>query len=117
MSDITNAVDSASRKQVYTQQRLLNGLRISESHIIANTSEQASLSEIDYKQSSTRGPFHVLDNFFQFFMKLYATTSKYLSHSQFDAHQDKAFTVCRENVFDDRELLSRWSTLVVVGSL
>ena len=48
--------------------------------------------------------------FFQFFMKLYAT-SKYLSHSQFDAHQDKAFTVCRGNVFDDRELLSLWSRL------
>ena len=111
LSDITNTVHSASRKQAYTQQRLLTGLRISESHIIASTSEPASLSEIDYKQSSTRGLFHVPDNVFQFFLKLHATTSKYLSHSQFDAHRDKAFTVCREKVFDDQELLSLWSIL------
>ena len=66
-SDITNTMHSTSRKQAYDQHKLLAGLRASETHVTASTSEPASLSEIDYKQSSTRGLFHIPDDVFNLF--------------------------------------------------
>lgn len=111
LSDITNTVHSTSRKQAYDQHRLLAGLRVSETHITASTSEQASLSEIEYKQSATRGLFHIPDNVFQFFLELHATARRYLTHSHFDAHQGNSFTVCRQKIFDDVELHRLWSAL------
>ena len=114
LSDITNKMHSATRKHAYAQQRLLTGLRVSEQHIIASTSEPASLSEIDNKQSATRGLFHVPDKVFSFFTKLHSTAQRYLSPSQFDEHQEKTFTACRDRVFGDPQLLVLWSDLFPV---
>ena len=111
LSDITNTIHSTSRKHAYDQHKLLAGLRVSETHVTASTSEPASLSEIDYKQSSTRGLFHIPDNVFHFFLELHVTARMYLTHSNFDAHQGNAFTVCRQKVFDDAELHRQWCAL------
>ena len=111
LANITNTVNSASRKQAYDQNRLLSGLRVSETDITESTSEPASLSEIENKQSASRGLFHVPDNVFNFFIQLHVAVNSYLTRSHFDAHQSQAFTVCREKIFDNKTLQQLWSLL------
>ncbi|MEW8545276.1 MAG: helicase C-terminal domain-containing protein, partial [Candidatus Thiodiazotropha sp.] len=114
LADVTNIVNTDRRRHVYKQQRLLSGLRISESAIVATTSDPGSLTEINSKQSLTRGLFHVPDSVFHFFLHLHSAASKHLSAAYFHMHGGKTYTMCRENVFDDAYLISLWSALFPV---
>ena len=116
LADVTNIVNTDRRRHAYRQQRLLSRLRTSERAIVASTSEPGSLTEIKSKQSLTRGLYHVPDLVFQFFLHLHSTASKSLSAEYFNMYGEKTYTVCREKLFGDANLISRWTALFPVDN-
>jgi hypothetical protein len=109
LSNLTNTDLSELRKQSFQQHRLLSQLRLNETDVIATTSTPESLTEIENKQSSSRGLFHVTDGMFDFFIELYRQVSVNLTSDRFNLYGANTYSKCRENVFSDEKLMATWT--------
>lgn len=111
LANITNTIQSHRRRHAYRQQRLLACLRISESDLMATTSEPQSLEEINSKQSASKGLFHIPDPVFHFFLQLHTLVGKHLSPAYFNLYRKRTFFMCRDVIFGAQNLKSVWLAL------
>ncbi|MES9883008.1 MAG: hypothetical protein ABW185_19240 [Sedimenticola sp.] len=117
VANITGSSNKASRRAAYKKHMLLSKFRTSEVDTVANTTIHESLSEIDAKQGSTRGLYHMSDETYNFFVHLNAKAYHLLCKDTFDVEGENAFIKCREDIVNDTPLNQVWSSLLLTEDI
>ncbi|XP_069103899.1 uncharacterized protein [Argopecten irradians] len=99
-----------SSKFNYCKQNLLKQLQIQETDM-AESTDQDSFAEIEFRQGASRGLRIVNDSVFNYFLKLNSVLQVYMSPESFHLHGEKIHIVCRQGLGDNEDLLDEWIQL------
>ena len=81
--------------------RLLKLLQIIEEQVLKETQVPDSICEIEYRQGTSRGLFHVCDDVFKFFVKIHNLTQKFVTHGACHLAGETIHLVARVQIFNN----------------